>query len=181
MEHWAAYNRSAVTIGPVGARTSPSPVGVLLVRPVASVQRGGRQAGQARQVDTGNAADPGEGHQQGVARTAADHGAELAQVDGEPGDLADRAARAADDRRPRHLGAEDLDQQPADRIAVNRSVIKISVVKTSVVKRSVVKSSVVKSSVTKSSVTRVRAVRAVHGQLPFTGPVTVPSRRTARS
>jgi hypothetical protein len=81
------------------------------------------QAGQALQVDAGDAADLDEGHQHDVAGAAADHGTGPVQVHRELGHLADRTARAAGADGRGHLGAEDLDQQPADRIAVQGRVV----------------------------------------------------------
>src|ERR1039457_6056913 len=87
-----------------------------------SVLRNG-QAGQALQVDTGDAPDLDEDHKHAVAAAAAHRGPELWQVNGQLGYLADRPARSADTRGRGHLGPEPLDQQPADRITVQRRVL----------------------------------------------------------
>jgi hypothetical protein len=88
------------------------------VRRLGGPATGLRQAGQAPQVDAGYPAGLDEDHEQVVAVAATDDRAKAVRVHRQLGHRPGGPARRAGPHGRRHLGAEHLDQQAADGVAV---------------------------------------------------------------
>jgi len=77
------------------------------------------EGGEAHKVYAGPVVNRDEDHQHAAARPAADDRTGPSQVDHKLGDPAGVAAAYADARGIGHLGAEDLEQQATDGVAVD--------------------------------------------------------------
>jgi catechol 2,3-dioxygenase-like lactoylglutathione lyase family enzyme len=78
------------------------------------------QLGQPGEVDAGHVLTPDQHHEDAAAGPAADDGAGSPPVDDELSHRPAGTARAAAGARGSHFPAEDVDQQAADRVAVQR-------------------------------------------------------------